>query len=269
MSDKKKIRILNILIIIFAILFIVSGALLAFTLINLKKSKSYYKETAKNYVKIVETNDDLDLVSIDSDASGKEADPAILKKFKDKAPINVDFNGLKSVNEDICGWIYCPDTIINYPVVKGDDNSYYLHRMLDNSVSYPGSIFMDCKGKTDFSDKNTVIYGHNMKNSTMFGTLIGYKNQDYYKEHPVIYYLTPDKNYRFDIFAAFVTRVGSISYQCNEENFSNLLTQAYETSDIHTIIDKNDIQNIVTLSTCAYDFTDARYVVQANVVEIE
>ncbi len=84
-----------------------------------------------------------------------------------------------------------PDSMINYPVVQGDDNSFYLHHVLYKSYSYPGTIFIDSESDPEFSQKNSIIYGHNMKNSTMFAALINYNNQDYYEKHPVLFYLTP------------------------------------------------------------------------------
>lgn len=102
---------------------------------------------------------------------------------KEVAFIVVDFEELWKENGDVVGWLYCPDTVINYPVVQGDDNDYYLRRLLDGSNNIAGTLFIDARNKGDFSDWNTVVYGHNMRNDTMFGTLTEYASQEYYCSH--------------------------------------------------------------------------------------
>lgn len=81
-------------------------------------------------------------------------------------------------------WLYCPDTVINYPVVQSDDNEYYLRRLMDGSSNTAGTLFADYRCSPDFSDPHTVIYGHNMKNDTMFGILPEYGAQEFYEPHP-------------------------------------------------------------------------------------
>ena len=83
----------------------------------------------------------------------------------------VDFSLLKQENEDIVGWIYCEGTPISYPVVQSGDNQYYLHRLINGEYNIAGSIFMDYRNNAELEDNNTIIYGHNMKNNTMFGYL--------------------------------------------------------------------------------------------------
>lgn len=87
------------------------------------------------------------------------------------SPISVDFDTLKEANEDVIGWLYCEDTPINYPVLQSDDNSYYLRRLVNGEWNVAGSLFMDYRNNLSNNDWNTVIYGHNMKNDSMFGTL--------------------------------------------------------------------------------------------------
>ena len=86
-------------------------------------------------------------------------------------PLSVDFSALKQENEDIIGWIYSENTPINYPVVQSDDNEYYLRRLTNGEYNIAGSIFMDYRNSASLEDNNTIIYGHNMKNNTMFGSL--------------------------------------------------------------------------------------------------
>ena len=120
-------------------------------------------------------------------------------------PIRVDFDALREKNDDVVAWIYCPDTPINYPVVQAADNEAYLHRLLDGSKNSAGTLFMDFRNSSDFSDWNSVIYGHNMKNGSMFGTLMDYKTQSYFDAHPKVFLLTPEQDYVVKIVAGFVT----------------------------------------------------------------
>ena len=109
-------------------------------------------------------------------------------------PIQVDFDALFAKSQDIIGWLYCPDTPINYPVVQAADNEYYLHRLLDDRNNSGGTLFVDYRNSSDLSDWNSIIYGHNMRNDSMFGSLTDYKSQSYFDAHPEIFLLTPERN---------------------------------------------------------------------------
>ena len=92
----------------------------------------------------------------------------------------IDFDALKTVNEDVVGWLYLPDTVISYPVVQGDDNSYYLKHLVDGTYNANGCLFMDHKNQRDLKDDNTLIYGHHMESGKMFASLVKYKDQEFY-----------------------------------------------------------------------------------------
>ena len=106
-----------------------------------------------------------------------EENPEETQPFREAAPIQVDFEALRQQNPDIIAWIYSTDTPINYPVVQSEDNSYYLRRLIDGTRNTAGTIFADFRNAPDFSDRNTLVYGHNMKNNPMFGTLSEYRKQ--------------------------------------------------------------------------------------------
>ena len=101
-------------------------------------------------------------------------------------PISIDFDSLLSRNKDVIGWLYCPDTVINYPVVQGENNDQYLRKDLDGKYLVSGTLFADYRNGALGEDANYIIYGHNMKNGTMFSLLAKYKQQSYYDKHPVI-----------------------------------------------------------------------------------
>ena len=123
------------------------------------------------------------------------------------SPLNsmVDLSKFFADYKDAVAWIYSPDTKINYGVVEAEDNDFYLHRAMDGSYSISGSLFVDCNNKRDFSDENTVIYGHHMNDGTKFASIMGYRENGYYAQHPVLYLSTPDMNYRVEVFSAYLT----------------------------------------------------------------
>lgn len=106
-------------------------------------------------------------------------------------PAAIDFDSLRAISGDAVAWIFAPGTTINYVIAQSDDNSYYLRRLLDGTGAVCGTIFADYRCSSDFTDWNTIIYGHKMDNGTMFASLANYLNQAYYEEHPIIVYLCP------------------------------------------------------------------------------
>lgn len=185
--------------------------------------------------------------------------------------ISVDFTALKEINPDIVGWIYGPDTGISYPVVQGSDNEYYLHHLLDGTYNKNGTIFVDVQNSPGFADQNTILYGHHMKNGTMFAALEQYREQEYYEQHPVFYLLTPEGNYQLDIFSACVISANDEVYQTQfdeEDSFRLWINRQAARSDVISTVSVGEADRVITLSTCAYDFEDARYVVLARLTSL-
>ena len=106
----------------------------------------------------------------------------------------VDFAALREINPDIVAWIYIEGTKINYPIVQGEDNSYYLKHLFSGEWNGSGCIFLDFRNDASFADRHSIIYGHHMKNGTMFTDLDKYKKQEFFDEHPIALLITPDKN---------------------------------------------------------------------------
>ena len=191
-----------------------------------------------------------------------------------KPPIEVDFDKLKSVNEDVVGWIYVdalPD--ISYPIVKGKDNQTYLHQTYEKNYNFAGTIFVDYENSGDFSDCNTLVYGHNMKNGSMFGHLKKFREDDkLYKQDKYFWILTPERNYRYEIITAYTTSVNSDTYTLFKgpgEEFEKYLETIKGYSEIQT--DDTDLtikDKIVTLSTCTGN-ESTRFVVQGKRVDAE
>lgn len=175
----------------------------------------------------------------------------------------VDFEGLAALNSDIVGWIYSEGTPINYPIVQGEDNAYYLKHLVNGEYNSAGSIFLDSRNHRDFSDQHTIIYGHHMKNDSMFSSLTGYKEQKYYEDHPMLYLMTPEKNYVIMVFAGYVASVMDDAWQMifdNDDSFQEWIGRAIEKSTFSSNIIPAGTDQIITLSTCSYEFDNARYV---------
>ena len=183
----------------------------------------------------------------------KATDPRLIP------PISVDFETLKAQNEDIVGWIYCEDTPINYPILQGEMNKTYLHLQPDKTYNASGSIFLDCKNASDFSDVKSIIYGHNMRLGTMFGSLKNYKQQEYYDEHPVMYLFTPDGSYMIELFAGIVLNGSSKIYDVTDEETQTLIEKAKKQSTFTADVEVTDEDQLLLLSTCSYEKANGRY----------
>lgn len=186
-------------------------------------------------------------------------------------PVTVDFSALKNTCDDVVAWIYCEGTQVNYPVVQGDDNSYYLDRMMDGRQNQSGTLFMDCRNQADFSDWNTLVYGHNMHNGSMFAALPKYMEQEFYEEHPVWYLVTEDRNYRIELLGGYETPADSDAYsfpQTKEERDA-LRRKADTSSTFQADVEFQEDDRLITMSTCVYDYEDARYVLVGILREVK
>lgn len=205
--------------------------------------------------------DDTDQYTRQEGYSGGEADYEPVQE--------VDMDYLRSVNSDIVGWLYCPGTVINYPVVQGTDNTYYLSHLADGSENRNGCLFVDCDNSADLSDENTIIYGHHMQSGAMFASLVKYADQSYYEEHPYMYLDVGDDQYLVEVFAGYDAAVDDDAY-CRtfacEEDFVEWLDQVKAKSDFSADVEVAVGDHIVTFSTCSYVFEDARYVVHGKLL---
>ncbi len=187
------------------------------------------------------------------------------------SPIEVDFSALLARNRDVVGWIYSPDTVINYPVVQGSDNDYYLHRLIDGTWNPSGSIFVDVRNPLCFDGRSAILYGHHMNDGSMFASIVNYKNQAYYNEHPNLYLNTPSGNYRLAVFSGFVTYADSSVYTfdfTDDAEFLDYVGKMKGFSDFNSEVTVAATDRIAVLSTCTYEYDDARYVIFAKMIPI-
>jgi SrtB family sortase len=186
--------------------------------------------------------------------------------------VEIDFPAWQSLNSDVQAWIHNESIRVDYPILKSPDNEYYLTRDLDLSYKAMGSIFFDFRNKTDFSDPNTIIYGHNFDNGLMFSNLVWYKSQQFYEQNPVYYLYTPEQVYRVDIAAGIVVSETDTTYLVVDFNsdaeFHSLIQKIEENSVIETEIELTPSDRLVTLYTCTNDWQGQRFVVIGKITPL-
>ncbi len=184
----------------------------------------------------------------------------------------IDFTGLKeNENADIYAWIYIPDTNVDYPILQHPkNNTYYLQHNIDGSKGYPGCIYTEKENSKDFSDYHTLIYGHNMRNGSMFHDLRYYEDKEYLSEHPYIYIYTEDEIYKYQIFASYKYTDAHLlhAFQYNTEKqkqqYIKEIAKYYKwDEEIEITADSH----LITLSTCVSGQDNKRWLVQGVLVE--
>lgn len=184
-------------------------------------------------------------------------------------PPQVDFDALKQKNPDVVAWLWIADSNISYPILRGEDNQKYLSTAYNGERSVAGSIFMDYRNQADFSDRNTIIYGHNMKDHSMFGALKKYRDQIYAENHQTVYLLTPTKTRCYKVFAVYDATVSDSCYTRNfdsEDALKAELSHAVNRSFFAAKTLPDTSHNYITLSTCTAD-TQNRLILQAYAVD--
>lgn len=204
-----------------------------------------------------------------SDATDESVHENAVPQKLSKIPQNwngVDWNGLKKMNPDIIGWIRIPDLAVDYAILKGTSDDYYLNHHMDGSYNILGSIFAADGTSDSLNDAHTILYGHNMASGRMFGQLSFYTDVDFWKKHPYVYVYTPDRTMTFAIFNVYNCLDNDITYTMGY----TLGSDDYKvwTSDISakgqylTEFIPSGNEQIFTLSTCAdYGTVNNRFVV--------
>lgn len=177
-------------------------------------------------------------------------------------------NDLFNINEDFKYWIMIDNTNIDYPVVQGKDNEYYLNRDFYGENNKSGTIFMDYRNDWK-NDKNTILYGHNMRNKTMFENIELYKNEDFFLENNKIRIIEGKKEHVYEVFSVYVVEPTFNYIRPNfdtDEEFKQFLNDISKMSMHKANLGVNVDDNIITLSTCSYEFKNARTVVHGKLI---
>lgn len=173
---------------------------------------------------------------------------------------------LSNEHDDSVGWLYVPDTNINYPIMQSGDNDYYAHRATDGSYLYAGSLFMDYRCSSDFSDFNSVIYGHNMGNGTMFADIPNYENEEFFMNHSFGWLTTEDEVRLIDFFAVARTTDTSGLYLA-DPIFEEWDSQLRNCASIYKEIGISADDHLITLSTCTSAEGNSRTVLVGKIIE--
>ena len=267
--DRRKIlTVAGALIVLFALCGLI------FTFLEYHRSDSIYGKAEKEYVTVPSQTD----VSIgqasekagDGNGTGGNAgndsiggtetadDPAVMQRPWYEL-VSVELEGLQAAYPDVAGWLYFENESISYPVMYSGDNEKYLRTAYTGKQATAGSIFLDGEGSGDFSDLHTLIYGHNMKNLSMFGRLRYYRTEkDYYDGHKYFQIFTGGYIYRYEIFAyGQIPADSSIYYvygaEPDTESFKTLIKDLKKISMQDTGIEVGPSDHIITLSTCTGD----------------
>lgn len=174
------------------------------------------------------------------------------------SPIN--FEELSKVNPEIVGWLTIPGTNVDYPVVQTTDNETYLHKSFDGQDSKAGTIFLDSDSNSDFTGRNNVIYGHHMRDGSMFKDVVKFKEKDYFDEHRDAYIYTPDRTIHLRLISAYY---GDADPQKRRTQFDTQeafdeYVQKMVSPCRYAQMPETPVETIYTLITCSYEFDDAR-----------
>jgi len=259
-SEMKK-RISKLLPLVYLVVFIYAGFVLVKYLYTYYEASKSLKETQEIYETALENS--RETLTIE-DSTTTDAGP--------NDSIRPQFTDLHAVNERIVGWVSVEGTKLNNPILQAEDNDFYLNRNFKDNYSRAGSVFMDYRNDVMDMSRNTVIYGHSMKNDTMFGSLKKYAKQEYADEHATIYFDTLYDSYDIKVFAAYETTIDFYYIEtefASDEDYSEYLDEVRKRSVIDMDVEVNPGDQIVTLSTCnnAVDSKDKRYVVQGKLVK--
>ncbi len=213
---------------------------------------------------------------IQAEEEYQELQGQVVEEKEDPYESVIDFKALQEINPDVYAWIQIPGTNIDYPILQSavEADDYYLNTTIDGKSGYPGSIYTEKYNATDFSDPVTVVYGHNMKEGTMFTDLHKYTDKTFFDQNPYIYIYLPDRTLKYQIFAAvaFDDRyiLGNYNFQ-DKEDFQKYLDELRSSIDGNV---NNDVQvtqesTILTLSTCIGEYPEQRWLVNATLVDEE
>lgn len=224
----------------------------------------------------LETQEKANNSSNDIETKNNEADGNTSKNIENNNIVTTErmlkVKKLQKENDDIVGWLEIEDTNINYPVLQGDDNEFYLNRNYKKEKSEKGSIFLDAKYNWNIPSNNLLIYGHNIINGLMFQDLLKYESQDFYKKHPNIKFTTEKDDKEYEIISVFKSRV---YYKAEknvfryydfinakkEEDYMEFVKNAKKASIYDTETTAKYGDELITLVTCSYHIEDGRFVV--------
>jgi sortase B len=261
----------------FVVVFLLSAGRLAAYFRDTQQSQEQWQEVKKLYKAPSKNNPQIKTVTKhatqNSDQKIAPTQPetvSVPERHPDLSAIQERFNPLLEVNDDVIGWVRIDDTAIDYPVVQSDDNEYYLGRDLHKKDNVNGSIFMDYRNRIEQPAAHWILYGHNMKNKTMFMSLLNYESRWYFDNHSIIVFDTLYDDKKWQVFSAYFTDTNDDYLRTDFPDDGDFLSfiQDLQGKSLHrtdTELSAND--SILTLSTCSNSNDDARFVVHAKLID--
>jgi sortase B len=231
---------------------------------NSHKSNQLYAAIQKQYTEQSLTND-IQIINEETSTMSKNTDEVL--PIENSAVIMERFLPLLEVNDETVGWITVPNTSVDYPVMKTVDNDYYLNHDFLRSRSDGGSIFMDFRNSGAGTDRHTILYGHNMRDGSMFQGLMNYKERSFFDNNRFITFTNLYEEIEWEIFSAYVTDTNFYYIETrfrSNRDFVNFLSKLQEKSMFQQMIELTEEDQVLTLSTCSYEFDDARFVIHAR-----
>lgn len=252
----------KILIVICLGVFLYSSYQIAGYLYDNYKSKSTYDKIREEYEEQLEKEKDASL------SPNKPINVPEATNSPDGKHMWMDrYRSLMEINKDIVGWISVPNTVIDYPVVQAKDNNYYLRRDIYGDKATAGTIFMDYRSDAKAEGKHIILYGHHMRNGSMFKDLVKYKNEEFFQQNDYISFNTLYDEIKWEVFSVYVSDA-DFNYRQTEfssdEKYLNFLNKLKSLSMFEKAIELKAEDQLLTLSTCTYEYDDARFVVHAR-----
>lgn len=247
-KPKKKDRFRRGLILILAFVMVVSGAMTVGQWIRDKKAQEEYERLAQEVTETTEP-------ATEPETSEEETEPV-----EEPYVSPIDFDKLLEENPDTIGWIRIPDTNIDYPIVQGTDNEFYLNHDFNGNESVAGSIYLDFESQGDFVGRNNVLYGHNMKNGSMFKDVVRYKDEAYFKDHQYFSIYTPDREIKLKAVSCYYGPAEPILRKTrfkSQESFDAFVQEMIKPCSYAEPVQVPG-RTLYTLITCSYEINDAR-----------
>ena len=205
------------------------------------------------------------------DANSKNVNEALdnVVNYKNKV-INANEEELKSINNNYEMWIQIPNTEINYPVVQTDDNEYYLKHSFKKEINISGTVFVDYRNNID-EDRNLILYGHNMRNGTMFNNLTNFKEESFFNNNNIINIVRNNILYQYEVFSVYVEDESKVNIETefiDNEAYASYVLNEGSKSMLNKDIEISNEDKIITLVTCSYEYTGARTILVAKLKNI-
>lgn len=231
-----------------------------------------YAEGDAAYQQVRQIRESSGPVSDQTNAPPQDTNGVSTEEKPNEQTDSVDFSALEKINPDVVAWLTSEGTEIDYPVVLGTDNDYYLRHLVTGERNKLGAIFMDYRNHGDFSDRNTILYGHNMKDGSMFSSLTKYKDQSYYDSLPAMVLYTPGVDFKIELFAGIIVdgNQESVRFDFKDaQDFQSYVDSLKKASSFesNTVVTADD--RIITLCTCSYEFNNARYALFGKLTPIK